>query len=365
MNKFVLGALALTAASTPSLAGEKDLLALDRDIESLSTSLSQAGGGATISGFIRTSYASSSDIQPGTSGNDLGGFSIDDARLKITGSIGNYGVVFEFDGSNDPDFSGTPIGDQFNTMTPFGGAYGATGGVGAVGVLDAYATFPITDQIMGQMGNFRPPFLASSARNEDGLLFQDRSYLGQLWAFRDQGLQISGAFDQLNFALAAQNGGDGAGSDLAISGRASFTVMGNAPGMNEGALGQGEETSLTVGVGYYNDANLDNGTAIAIDAQFGMGMLSAAVEFVDNDTDLGDNSPFNVQVGYMIVPDEWEAGLRYEDFDDAANSDAVTLGVNWYHNGHAAKWTLNYITISSDVAAAEADIIQVGMTASI
>lgn len=361
MNKFVLGALALTAASTPSLAGEKDwLLALDRDIESLATSLNQnTGGGATITGFIRSSYATSSDVQVAPSGNDLGGFSIDDARLIVTGSIGNYGVYMEVDGSTDPDFPAAPIG----TLPGFTGAYGATGTVGAVGMLDAYATFAITDQIKGQMGNFRPPFLASSLRNEDGMLFQDRTFLGQVFAFRDVGVQVSGSFDMLNFAVAVQNGADGAGDELVIAGRVSFTIMGNAPGRYEGAMGQGDETSLTVGVGYYDDGSLTDGTAIAVDGQFGMGQLSAGFEFVELDVDFGDNSPFNVQVGYMVAPDEWEVAVRYEDFDTNTDTTAITAGVNWYHNGHAAKWHLNYIMLDDDNA--DADIIQVGMTASI
>lgn len=377
MNKFVLGALALTAASTPSLAGEKDWLALDRDIESLATSLTQnAGGGPTISGFLRSSYAMSSDIPVAPDGNDLGGFSIDDARLIVTGSIGNYGVVMEVDGSTDPDLAiggpfqfgapGSP-GSLGGSSSSLGGAYGATGGVGSLGVLDAYATFAITDQIKGQIGNFRPPFLASSLRNEDGMLFQDRSFLGQGWAFRDQGIQVSGSFDMLNFALAVQNGSDGAGDELVIAGRVSFTVMGNAPGKNEGALGQGDETSFTIGVGYYNDGQLSDGTAIAVDGQFGMGALSAAFELVDLEQDFlgAEATPYNFQVGYMVVPEEWEVAIRYEDFDTTSDTTAITAGVNWYHNGHAAKWHLNYITVMDDVSSNEADIIQVGMTASI
>ncbi len=371
MNKFVLGALALTAASAPSLAGEKDWLTHDRDIESLAASLTQnTGGGPTISGFIRSSYATSSDVTVAPSGNDLGGFSIDDARLIISGSIGNYGVVMEVDGSTDSDLAvGGPFGfPSTGNPGPYGGAaYGSTGGVGSLGVLDAYATFAITDQIKGQIGNFRPPFLASSLRNEDGMLFQDRSFLGQGWAFRDQGLQVSGSFDMLNFAVAVQNGADSAGDELVIAGRVSFTVMGNAPGKNEGALGQGDETSFTIGVGYYNDGQLNDGTAIAVDGQFGMGALSAGFELVDLEQDfLGDEAtPYNVYVGYMVVPDEWEVAVRYEDFDSNTDTTAITAGVNWYHNGHAAKWHLNYITVTDDVSANEADIIQVGMTASI
>lgn len=342
MNKFVLGALALTAASTPSLAGEKDwAAAYDQDIESLAASLTQSASGVTVSGFLRSSYASSSDVQVLPSGNDLGGFGIDNARLHVKGNIGNYGVVIQLEGAHpDPSISG-------------------------VGLLDAYATFPVTEQISGQMGSFRPPFLASSLREEDGLLFLMRTSEGEFWSFRDEGVQFSGAFDQLSFSVAAMNGDDGAGDDLVMAGRVTFTVMGNAPGAHEGALGQDDATSLTVGVGYYNDDGLDDATAIAVDAQFGMGELSAALEFFDYDVAYGDNSPWNFQAGYMVVPEEWEVAIRYEDWDDADDTTAITAGVNWYHNGHAAKWQLNYMSSDSDNTSNEIDAIAVGLTASI
>ena len=349
MNKFVLGALALAASSTPCLAGsDSEWLKLDQDINSLASSLAPQASGATVSGFLRASYASSSDVQGG-GGNDLGGFSIDNARLNFTGNVGNYSVFVSVEGSNDPAY----------------GIIGYTGTTGPVGIHEAYAAFPITDQIRGQMGQFRLPFLASSARNEDTLLFIDRTVLGQwYWEHNDAGVQVSGNFEMLNWAIAVANGNDGAGNDLKYSGRVQFTAMGHASEM-EGAYGATEETCLTIGFGYMDDDDdLDN-AAMCFDATFNMGALSAAAELVDQDKDIGDNTPWNVQAGWMISPDQWEAAVRYEDMDDDDNTTAITAGVNWYHNGHAAKWQFNYSTISSDDTNLEVDVIQVGMTASI
>jgi hypothetical protein len=98
MNKFVLGALALTMATTPALATETSWSATDRDLAGLSTSLTQGATGVSVSGFLRSSYASSSDIAGNTAGtDDLGGFSIDNAQIWVNGSIGDFSVVLQAD----------------------------------------------------------------------------------------------------------------------------------------------------------------------------------------------------------------------------------------------------------------------------
>lgn len=360
MNKFVLGALALSATSVPTLAGTEtdEWLALDRDIESLATRLApQGGSGATVDGFVKTSYASSGDVT--VAGNDLGGFSIDNARLNFRGTVGDYSIFIEAEGSTDPGFAHT---------------FGSTGVAGGVGILDAYAAWNFTDQIKGQMGDFRPPFLASSQRSEDNLLFMDRSTQGDIWAFRDAGLMVSGSFDQLAWAVAAQNGADGAGDDNAICARVAFTAMGAPQGANEGSVGASGDSNLTIGVAYYDDAFVTDGTAIGGDVYYTMGALSASAEIVDYDDGFGfllpagaviGESPWNLAVGYMFAPDQWEAAVRWEDMADANDTSALTVGVNYYQAGHAAKWQLNYSSVTSDAAANEIDLIQVGLVVSI
>lgn len=357
MNKFVLGALALTASSTPCLAGT-DWSELDRDLDLLASSLTQAPAGPTVSGFLRSSYANSGDFAFG--GNDLGGFSLDDARLMFTGGIANVSVLIEVDGSSDGDFGQ--------------GVFGQVSGPGVLFVLDAYAAWNITEELRLQMGNFRVPFLASSLRNANNLLFIDRSLLGNDWAGRDLGIEIGGSWDMWSFMAAIQNGIDGAGDDLSIAGRIQVTPMGT-PAVHEGGLGATGDPTLTVGLGYYNDdGTVDDRVAIGVDASFAVGIFSVSAEFVDYDQGIGlavpadiiaDATPWNIVFGVVAIPDQLEFGVRYEDLDDDEDTTVVTVGANWYMQGHAAKWQANYSTADSDDAARDGNVIQVGLCVSI
>jgi hypothetical protein len=356
MNKFVLGSLALAASSTPCLAGSNaDYAKLDRDIENLMSSLRPAATGASISGFLRSSYKSSGDVSFG--GNDLGGFSIDNVRINVDGTVGNYAVHVAAEGAGN-----------------FQGIFGDVGSTGHLDTIDAFASFPITPEIRGQMGEFRAPFLASALRNEDGFLFIDNTVLGSTWSGRDQGVMVSGTFEMVSWAVAAMNGDDSAGDELAFAGRLSFCAMGTTC-TQEGSYGANDQTCLTIGAGYYDDGNLSDGTAMCVDGNLTMGALSASFEFVDNGDDFGiglpasgttfGNTPWDASFGYMFVPDQWEGAVRYQDFDDDDDSTAITAGVNFYQAGHAAKWQFNYSTISSDNSGNEIDVIQAGLTTSI
>jgi hypothetical protein len=356
MNKFVLGALALTLATTPALATETSWSTTDRDLAGLSSSLTQGATGVSVSGFLRSSYASSSDIQVGA--DDLGGFSIDDAQIWVNGSIGDFSVVVQSEASS----SSNTIGD--------------VGSTGALSLLDAYASWKATEQLKVQLGQFRPAFLGSSLRNENNLLFINRSAVGAEYAFRDQGVQLSGAFGMINFAVYAQNGSDSAAKEMAYGFRVEATPMGTASN-NEGVLGAADNASLTVGLAYYtNDGAVADDISLGIDAAFTMGVFGVSAEIVDLDQGasltlpgavgtVSDATPFNVAASFAVMPDQLELAVRYEDFDDTDDSTAITVGANWYLQGHAAKWQANYITTSSDNSANEFDVIQVGLTVSI
>ena len=58
---FERGALALTAASTPAMAGD-DWSDTDHDLAALANSMAPAQSGATVTGFLRSSYANSGDF---------------------------------------------------------------------------------------------------------------------------------------------------------------------------------------------------------------------------------------------------------------------------------------------------------------
>jgi len=359
MNKFVFGALALTAASSLAYAGSetKDWSTLDRSLEALSQNPTGMSTGFGMHGFVRSRFANSSDVD--TSGapgdQDLSGFSMDNARLDLRADQGDYGVVIQLDAA--PGFAL---------------------------LQDAYGTFRITEGIMGQMGRFRTPFLWSALIEENHLIFLDRTFNGQFWDFRQEGFQISGNFDQFGWWVALQNGQDGVADEYQWTARASFNAMGTSgPGWQEGAYGSDMGSNLMIGAAFTDDGFPDDGAAFAIDLGFTQGPISAHAELVDYDDDIqpdsaisltngvlnpigftanGSETPWSATFGYMITEQKWEIAGRYEDLDDQDDTSAWTIGLNYYVAGHDAKWQVQFTSADSDVNAKEADTIAVGLT---
>ena len=90
MKKLVCSAIALSMTSAAGLASGSDWSTLDQEVQALTASISssQDGGGMQLSGMIRSYYASSSDII--IAGEDLGGFTLENARVGISGERGDY-----------------------------------------------------------------------------------------------------------------------------------------------------------------------------------------------------------------------------------------------------------------------------------
>ena len=349
MNVFVLGALALTTVGGTGYAGSgtETWLTFDKELESLaSVSAPSQDSGLQFGAWARASYSTSSDIAVG--GNDLGGFSIDNIRLNVNGTRGTWAFFASIEGSDDP-----------------GAGYFGNTGVGAdLTILDAMVSTNVTDQIKFSAGQFRHPFLGSALIDENHLLFLDRTINGEAWDSRDQGIMFSGSYDQLGWWISGLNGNDGTADEYAFTGRVAFNALGTGAGQShEGAYGAGAESNLTIAGAISDDGSFDNGQAFAIEAAFTQSALSGGFEMVDYDDDIGDATPWSATVGYMFQPDVWEAAIRYEDFDDTADSNMITLGLNRYIDGHNAKWGVNYSTIDSD--AGDADVIAAGMTVGI
>lgn len=366
MNRLVYGALAGAIIASTGTASENEWLSLDQEIEALSSSLSQTGGGPEWYGWIRSSWRSSSDItltslDGGT--QDLQGFQFDSVRLGLTGAVGDYGYKFEYDFGNN-----------------FGG-FGTAAGAGVL--LDAYVHTQIGEQVNFQMGNFRQPFLRSSQISRDSLLFLDRTSLGEVFAGRDLGLMFSGAFETVNWYVSAQNGASGQGDDYRFTGRVDVDLLGGGVADVEGAHGATDETAVTAGLAIADEGALSDGLHWAIDAAVTAGPFSASGEIVDfdsgtstlaapfplpvpiNGAGLGlgvqDSTPFNLTASYLIT-DMYEAGVRYEDADDAADSSAISAVVNRYSQGHNIKWQAQYTTIDSN--AGDIDWFGFGLTVS-
>ncbi len=387
MKTTVFSALAVCAASSLAFANEsEDWPTLDREIESLASSLSQGGSGVAVSAFVKATYNSSGDIGSGpmvgvpAAQNDWGGFVLNNARINFDGSVGDYGVHIGIDVGGGTGMTALGNYNHANTLLPAG---------------EAYATFSLTDQISGQLGLFRSPMLGDSLRDEDQLLFINRTFNGDFWANmvgRDGGAQFSGAFDQVNFWIAFQNGLDVGGDELAMSGRVEFNALGTGSSSSEGAYGADEGSSLTVAAGFYRDEDsvstpLDI-EAFCFEADYTMGALYVGATMVDMSDGIGglvetlvdplgttagttgDSTPWDLTVSYMVVEDTYEVAGRYEVLDDNDDTTIMTLGLNRYVEGHDAKWQVQYSTMETDALNAtggdgDIDVISLGLLVSV
>ena len=369
MNKFLIGALALTATSATGIASESDWAGLDAELDSLSTSLAAQGDGPNLSGWIITSLRFSSDItvpNPADgSNNDLGGFNLDSVRLNVDGSVGEYSyfVSAEFGDADRESYDLSSLG------TPGFADRNAV-------LLDAYVDWMVGDTVHLKMGNFRQPFSRSGLVTRNRTLFVDRTVIGDIFAGRQTGVMAHGDFEQVRWHVAAQNGLDGVGDDFLLTGRVAVDVIGAGVGDQEGAYGAGDETALTVGAAVADEAALQDGLQWTIDAALTSGPFYAQAEIVDFDegtgtggafgrnwsgTDVADTTPWAATASYCFPDNDFEVAARWEDSDNSNNEEALTLGINKYVRGHDIKWQLSYTMFNTDIADGDADILSLAL----
>ena len=363
-------ALVSAGAQGPSaLPADDDWLALDRELERLASSdaPAQAPARMAVSGWIRTRYADSNEVDsdPGSPGTqELGGFNLDSAHIVLTASPAEgYGFTISLEGGDEL------VADSTSSD---------------MGLVDAYASVRFNEWVSASIGRFSSTFLWNTCVEERCLLFLDRSFLDEHWDGRDVGIELSGAVRRFNWWAAFQNGADGAGHDSALSARASFHVLGEALLAQEccQALPSVDE-HLTVGVCWFDDTELDEGSAVGADVLFLKDRWSVVAELVDFGEDLqpglllnpstgalipaglstvGADTPWGLTVGYLLVPDRWELGVRLQDLDDGADTVALGAAVHRYVAGHNAKWTAQVDTADSDDPALDAVTLAIGLT---
>jgi hypothetical protein len=334
MKKLVCSAIALSLTSATGLASDDGWSSLDEQVEALTSSLSSAqGGGPEISGRVRIIYENSGDIQVAPTGNDLGGFAIEDARVKLTGSRGDYSYTVQ-----------TDLADN--------------GGGSAL--LDAFTDFPVGGTVNARVGQFKPGVLRSGLVSSGKLFFVDRTANGGGWGTRRQGFMLSGDFDQIGWWLTIQDGSDGDGDELFAALRVAFDFLGEGidDSANEGSYGGTEDPTGTVAIAFFDDGELSDGDGTAVEAYVATNTYSFGFDLVDYGKDgytaaieggsgLGDSTPFSAFGTYMFSPQTWEGGLRYSDFDNDEDTTKIDVAVNRYLDGHNLKWTLQYSMVDN------------------
>jgi len=358
MKKLVYSALALSVTSAGALASDTDWSTLDQEIEALTASTSLDNHGPHIGGRIKTSYVSSSDlgdVDPITGEKadlDTGDFQVNDARIHVSGNHGDYGYMVQWDLADD-------------------------------GLLDAYVDFAIGGQVNARMGAHKAGISRSALISSGNTFFANRTYAGDAWADRTEGLTLSGDFDQLGWSLGFMDGFDADADDHLMTAKVDFDVMGDGMGANEGAYGGSESPSLTIGIGMWDDGGADDTDGNIIEAYAGTNVWSFGVEMQDigdanqatqGGSDIGDLlntfgqgadcSPMTITGTYMLSPDTWELGVRMQDFDNDDNTESMSIAVNNYIDGHGLKWTLDMTEYTTDTDVFDTSVLTLQLNVS-
>jgi len=354
MKKLVISAVAASMASATALASESEWSGLDRDVQALSASVSGLEStGPDFGGYIRFAYLTSSDIEVAP-GVDLGGFEVLEARLRATGKRGDVEYVLQ---------------------AGFQNAFSANEGVN---LEDAYVNIPIGSNLHVRAGQFRALVARDALVRASRLFFADRSEIGNLFEARNQGLALLGAFDAFDWAVTIQDGTDGDGDDYLIALRGEFAFLGDGVDMIEGSYGAPDQVEGTLAASYWDDGAVDDASGILVQATVAAAMYSVNVWFADIGDALStpnaldptaillsaDSTPFGITGTFMVTPataDQggWELGVRFQDMDDANDTNVIDFGVNYYAAGHDYKYFLHYKTIDGD--AGDADLIVLGL----
>jgi len=404
MKTFVSSALALAATGAIASAANdpsSDWAGLDREISNLASTVAPQGGdGFAVGGVIQPTFQWGNDrfeYDDGAGGtDDLQGFNFGVIDLWVEGSVGEFDFRVNFDLSDDKPFGVDGGGTQTPTSSQSPGA-GST-----ARVEDAYGVWNCGEGLDLTFGQFKAPVLISAAVDPEKQMFLFRTRLGQAFDQWQEGVMLTYVYEQFGGFIAVQNGYDGKADEYKITVRVEATLNGSSAerlhiGLQEGALGAPTDTVVKFGVFWYDDgSDIDPGAGTADGGVFGfdflatMGALGFHGEWASFDEELltfsnrlngldqnrqnpfligqytDDADPWSLTVSYVVVVDEVEVAVRYEDADDDLDTTVTSIGANFYRSGRNAMWQVSLSDVSSDdpVAGVDGDgtLITVGLT---
>ncbi|MDE0916607.1 MAG: hypothetical protein OSB57_15655 [Planctomycetota bacterium] len=329
-------------------------ISLDETVSTLASSLTSGAEGVSLWGFVKPIYGASGDL-PTDTGGDYSAVAIDAARLYFDRSLGSATVRLSTDFAS-----------------------------GSASLLDAWARFLVTEGAHLKMGQFRTSFLrtANIEANRNLFILPTRNSL--FYRVRDgsrQGAMLSIDHGPMRWDMAAQNGFDQTVDNLLISSRVELDLHGEGLGALEGAYGAPDEPQVTAGIAYSDDDSGEDGVATAADLALTISRFYLQLETVNYEAGYtaldiasgiilpgepeagrGDTAPISVTCSHLFPGDQWEAGARYERFDDVLGRKLLTVGFNRYYRGHDAKVQVNFSTESS--SGDDADVFGIGLTLS-
>lgn len=280
-------------------------------------------------------------------------------------------------------FDGTLYDNMFYKLQ---GDFGRDGG--DFELLDGYFGWDLGDGMKITVGQFKAPLLREELVSSKYQLAADRSFVNEFFtANRTQGIMFSNEMENLRYAFSVNDGaesgtlqqfGDGAfigeaqntgfeqdGSDIAFTGRVEYLVSGEWGAFKDFTSEAGSAVSSMFGVAGHWQLGADRPGALGDDsddvfvytADFSVegDGWNAFIAGMGSNTDSNapggsssDNFGYLVQGGVNVTEDTEVFG-RFEQlhadgdgvFSEENRATFVTVGVNHYLHGHAAKFTLD------------------------
>lgn len=318
-----------------------------------------------INAYLQARASSSNDVDANAAqarDQDLGGATLDHARVSLDGRVNEKLRAFlSIDGGDAAlvDLAGTVTG---------------------VRVIDAFADVTLCEFALMRVGQFSSTVLASSGIDESELVFLDRSFLGEAWDNRDTGVEFSGAIDRFSWWLAAQDGSDGAGSEYALSARVALQSFGRSSTFPRESVLAADEASAQVGLGWFDDAAIDDNSAVVADATLATQRFFGSFEIADYDDGarpastlqtttgvlipaaaaaVGSETPWNVTLGARVVV-RLDAALRWQDFDDDDDTSVAGASLAW-RACEGVRVILQGNWIESDMGALDGNSLALGL----
>lgn len=332
----VIAALAPNGEAT--IDRDTEWMSLDRELEALATSSQAPANGIRIWGYIRTAY-SHGDVDVDNDGiedageTDVGGFRLLQVRPYFVMTQGDFTTTISLENNN-----------------------------GTARLFHAFSSWKLKNGIKVSFGRFKQPFLRTFMLSDEKTVLVERTNTAATTGRFDIGAMIDGLCmeDRIHYWLAVQNGDDGLQDEFFITGKIAWTPIGQEVPMAEGALVARDEPDLTVALMARDDGTYDNGTSIGVEAVFNKRPFSVQADIVDLDDDVGDRTPLSATVGYLLQP-QWELIARYDDTDNVFDTNRITLGANYYVQGHEIKWQFNVGQNDADTGGSDGGFAQAGL----
>lgn len=359
MHRMIPRIVPTLVCLTPAFAFGDDPRPVEPNVSKWAALVAPDAKSMDVGWLLRMSYdVSNDDLYQDANGNDVSGVRFADAHVWFSGTVGLFDLYVELDGA---EASGFP---------PLGG-----GTLDDLEVRDAWAKANLCDELELYVGQYKCPLVASGNVTDGGLLFLDRTRIGQLFSMPgayQPGVALSGEFGPVHAKLAVQNGADGTGEKLGVVARAEYR-FGAGLGLHEGSKSSTGPFDAMFGAAYFEDSSdvgggQEFGSAYAFDSYVSWRGWSAHAEIVDMDEELAGMAlgnttdgaqPHSATLGLRLC-ENTEAALRWQNLDDQNRTTLAGVGLNYYLEGHAAKVQLNVSKFED--RADDGTLFQIGLT---